>query len=80
MAYGITINTSKEVVDGHPNKSGKYGLVYPAPGETPYLNEKQANEVFEIAVSERRMLQDDFVATLNHYTSRGEETIRTARK
>lgn len=80
MAFGITINTSIEVANDHPNKNGKFGLTYPAPGNDLYHTEENAQAAFDAAVAERRALNDDFVATLNRFTSRGEETIRRASK
>ena len=74
--YGITVNTGYEIQTGHPNRSGKFGLVYPAQGKT-FSDLKEAESVFaEVVASQTRMGQE-FVATLNHFHSRGQdETLR----
>jgi hypothetical protein len=75
MAYGITVNTGYEIHANHPNRSGKYGLVFPAPGKLlDSLDE--ANAIFDEVVEQQRRLRQDFVATLNEYL-RDEKTLRT---
>jgi hypothetical protein len=75
MSYGITVNTGYPIHDRHPNRSGKYGLVYPAPGKS-YTKREDAEAAFAEVVESQRKMRQEFVATLNEYTSHEEKTLK----